>query len=120
MTSSLVHNEGIGSIILWYGTLETIPADWILCDGENGTPALESFFVQGAGKSFVTQSKKAILHSHTATSDEHRHNTDQTGIVISAGVNYKDLTDRVEMTLTTGTRIIEMPYHALAYIMKVA
>jgi len=39
----------IGGIIIWSGTLGTIPANWALCDGTNGTPNLASSFVYGAG-----------------------------------------------------------------------
>lgn len=33
---------------MWSGTLATIPANWALCDGTNGTPDLRDRFVRGA------------------------------------------------------------------------
>lgn len=38
----------VGGIILWSGTVATIPSGWALCDGANGTPDLRSRFVVGA------------------------------------------------------------------------
>ncbi len=37
-----------GMIMLWSGTIATIPAGWHLCDGTNGTPNLKARFVVGA------------------------------------------------------------------------
>jgi len=38
----------IGGIILWSGTIATIPDGWALCNGSNGTPNLRDRFVLGA------------------------------------------------------------------------
>lgn len=42
------HALPAGIIVMWAGTLATIPADWLLCDGQNGTPDLQDRFVRGA------------------------------------------------------------------------
>lgn len=73
-----------GGIIMWSGTVATIPSGWYLCDGSNGTPDLRDKFVigataddGGAAKTNVTGSytqsggsKDAVnvSHTHTATS----------------------------------------------------
>jgi len=36
-----------GGIIMWSGTLATIPAGWVLCDGTHGTPNLSGRFILG-------------------------------------------------------------------------
>ena len=36
------------TIVMWYGSLATIPAGWTLCDGTLGTPDLRNYFVRGA------------------------------------------------------------------------
>lgn len=36
-----------GGIILWSGTVATIPSGWVLCDGSNSTPDLRNRFVKG-------------------------------------------------------------------------
>jgi hypothetical protein len=72
-----------GGIIMWSGTIATIPAGWYLCDGTNSTPDLRNKFIIGAyqdnagspvttvtGSNLTTGgSKDAILvsHTHTAT-----------------------------------------------------
>ena len=70
-----------GGIILWSGTIATIPSGWNLCDGTNGTPDLRNKFViaadadsGGAAKTTVTGSatqsggtKDAIVVSHDHT-----------------------------------------------------
>jgi len=40
--------EPAGIICLWIGTIASIPAGWILCDGSSGTPDLRDKFVKGA------------------------------------------------------------------------
>lgn len=39
----------IGTIVIWSGTAENIPAGWALCDGQDGRPDLRDRFVLGAG-----------------------------------------------------------------------
>ena len=43
----------IGGIILWNGATSTIPANFRLCDGQNGTPDLRDRFVVGAGGAYT-------------------------------------------------------------------
>jgi microcystin-dependent protein len=43
----------VGGIILWSGSAANIPAHWLLCDGNNGTPDLRDRFVVGAGLSYA-------------------------------------------------------------------
>jgi hypothetical protein len=73
-----------GMIMMWSGTIATIPTGWVLCDGSNGTPDLRNRFIVGAysdttGVAYTTitgantqtgGSKDAIVvsHTHTATS----------------------------------------------------
>lgn len=37
-----------GMIIMWGGSVATIPAGWILCDGTGGSPDLRDKFIVGA------------------------------------------------------------------------
>ena len=76
-----------GGIILWSGTVSTIPSGWYLCDGNNSTPDLRNKFVIGAhsdsggqAKTTVTGSstqsggsKDATLVSHSHTVNSHTH-----------------------------------------------
>lgn len=62
-----------GMILLWSGSIGSIPAGFLLCDGTNSTPDLRNRFVVGAGSTYsVNQtggSADAIVvsHTHTAT-----------------------------------------------------
>lgn len=38
-----------GGIIMWSGSIASIPAGWVICDGTNSTPDLRNRFVVGAG-----------------------------------------------------------------------
>jgi hypothetical protein len=84
-----------GMIMMWSGTIATIPSGWYLCDGTNSTPDLRNKFIvaadaddAGAAKTTITGSatqsggsKDAInvSHTHTITDAGHNHfiaNTD--------------------------------------------
>lgn len=38
----------VGGIIMWSGSVATIPSGWALCDGSNSTPDLRNRFIVGA------------------------------------------------------------------------
>jgi microcystin-dependent protein len=63
-----------GMIILWSGSIASIPSGFALCDGTSGTPDLRDRFVVGAGSTYAVDatggSADATLptHTHTATS----------------------------------------------------
>ena len=63
-----------GGIFLWSGSIGSIPAGYVLCNGSNGTPDLRDRFVVGAGSTYAVDatggSADAIVvtHNHTATS----------------------------------------------------
>jgi hypothetical protein len=64
----------VGGIIMWSGSVASIPSGWVLCNGSNGTPDLRDRFVVGAGSTYAVNatggSADATLptHTHTATS----------------------------------------------------
>jgi hypothetical protein len=74
-----------GMIILWSGSVVSIPAGWLLCNGASSTPDLRDRFVVGAGSTYAVDatggSADATLpsHTHTATVTDpgHFHSYDQ-------------------------------------------
>lgn len=80
----------VGGIIMWSGTIATIPSGWALCNGSNGTPDLRDRFIigasqdsGGAARTNVTGSltqtggtKDAIVvsHNHSVSDPGHAHN----------------------------------------------
>ncbi len=54
-----------GMIMMWFGSLGSIPAGWTLCDGTVGTPDLRDKFVIGAGSTHVPGATPgAASHDH--------------------------------------------------------
>ena len=48
-TSPSVSAVPTGGIIMWSGSIGSIPSGYVLCDGQNGTPNLKDSFVVGSG-----------------------------------------------------------------------
>ena len=137
-----------GGIFLWSGSIGSIPAGYVLCNGSNGTPDLRDRFVVGAGSTYSVDatggSANAIVvsHTHTATSTVtdpgHLHGafltelsvgvasgTLRTGKNATTDNTYIDLNTTgitvattVASTGTSGTNANLPPYYALCYIMK--
>jgi hypothetical protein len=74
VTTAVAASFPTGGIILWSGSIASIPSGWALCNGSNGTPDLRNRFVVGAGSTYAVDatggSADAIVvsHTHTATS----------------------------------------------------
>ena len=62
-----------GGIIMWSGSIATIPSGWFLCNGSNGTPDLRNRFIVGAGSTYSPAATGGytdatlVGHSHTGT-----------------------------------------------------
>ena len=79
-----------GGIIMWAGTVATIPSGWFLCDGSNSTPDLRDRFIigarqddAGAAKTNVTGALTASGGSKDAIAVSHTH----TGTTVSNGAH---------------------------------
>lgn len=136
-----------GGIILWSGSVATIPSGWVLCNGSNSTPDLRDRFIVGAGSTYAVNatggSANAIVvsHTHTATSTVsdpgHSHTyLENTGSeYVGTGVGRNDVwNDQIRNTGFSSTGITVAttnstegssgtganlpPYYALCYIMK--
>lgn len=73
-----------GAIMAWKGTIATIPAGWVFCNGDNGTPDWRNVMLAGAQEDnggvaktnisgALTQSGGALGHTHTFTGNGHVH-----------------------------------------------
>jgi hypothetical protein len=136
-----------GGIFLWSGSIGSIPAGYVLCNGSNGTPDLRDRFVVGAGTTYAVNAtggsadSVVVSHAHSATSavtdpgHNHQHYaTNTTGGIATPGdrnanatVNtYNTNTKTTGITVATtvntagvsGTNANLPPYYALCYIMK--
>jgi type II secretory pathway pseudopilin PulG len=63
----------IGSILIWSGTVASIPTGWQLCDGTNGTPDLRDRFVVGARQDSGGTAMTTVSGGLTKTGGEARH-----------------------------------------------
>lgn len=52
--NNIVIGSGVpkGAILMWSGSITTIPSGWALCNGINGTPDLRDRFIVGAGRAY--------------------------------------------------------------------
>ncbi|CAB4127824.1 hypothetical protein UFOVP96_15 [uncultured Caudovirales phage] len=63
-----------GCILMWSGSIGSIPSGFYLCDGTNSTPDLRNRFVVGAGSTYSvgqtggSADSIVVAHTHTATS----------------------------------------------------
>jgi hypothetical protein len=133
-----------GGIIMWSGSVATIPVGWLLCNGSNSTPDLRNRFVIGAGSTYAVDATGGSAnsdlqaHNHTLTDPGHNHN--YTSPVIGSSYAYTDqgvaplvyfptANGATTTTSTTGITLADAgsgdgtnanlpPYYALAYIMK--
>ena len=96
-----------GAIVMWSGTVATIPSDWVLCDGSSGTPDLTDRFVMGAGDSYSPGATGGSTSLSTGTESVMRW---WGSCSYAAGC---------VTALTTGGSASLPPYYALAFIMKV-
>jgi hypothetical protein len=101
-TPTWVNGFVTGMIMMWSGTIATIPTGWVLCNGSSGTPDLRNRFIIGAFQdtssvAYTTVtgvdtqtggSKDAIVvsHTHTATVTDAGHNH-QVTVGNQGGVN---------------------------------
>ena len=148
-TTAFVINNGVpsGCILLWSGSIISVPSGWYLCDGTNGTPNLTDKFIVGAGSTYnvanIGGSANAVVvsHNHTAnvTDPGHSHTIVDSQVntrtnpffnwvgtggasvgVTGAGTNANTtgITVGISTTGVSGTDANLPPYYALAYIMK--
>lgn len=107
-----------GTILLWSGSIVSIPGGFALCDGTLGTPDLRNRFVVGAGGAYaVGANGGAINHNHSFTGDGHLHLLPG-GTALGIGLDFAGDTTDDPATGTTDNADHLPPYYALAYIMK--
>jgi hypothetical protein len=131
-----------GAIVMWSGSIASIPSGWYLCNGSNGTPNLQDQFVVGAGSTYAvaatggTADAIVVSHTHTATSVDAGHTHGFTASVSNSSTptgpagagappasgttatGNANITTTINATGSSGTGQNLPPYYALAYIMK--
>ena len=85
--ADLVARVPAGLIVIWHGTIANIPAGWIICDGNNGTPNLLTKFVQGVATAATDPGATGGAATHTliiAETPSHTHPISE-GNAVGAG-----------------------------------
>jgi hypothetical protein len=143
--NSLLNLLPSGVIVMWSGSVASVPTGWSLCNGANSTPDLRDRFIVGAGSTYTPGntggSANAIVVSHTHTASSvvtdpgHAHNYNDTVLqadYFGAGANASTATTSSTSSNVTGITVATTvnstgssatnanlpPYYALAYIMK--
>lgn len=129
-----------GTILLWSGSIDSIPSGYHLCDGTNSTPDLRNKFILGAGNTYAVATTGGET-THKLTIEEmpsHNHSLIEginvrvvNGYAFSNGCSFGQSSDTAGPKLDTIANAISIgytggnqphnimpPYYALAYIMK--
>lgn len=111
----------VGTIVIWRYALNLIPAGWVLCDGNNGTPDLHGLFLlPTTNPAQVDFEGGNRFHDHDFTGDGHFH-----GILpgvpsnTQIGTGIKARTEYTNVTGTTDTTDGRPPFKRFGFIMKV-
>ena len=137
-----------GMILIWSGSIGSIPTGWVLCNGSNGSPDLRDRFVIAAGSTYAVGgtggSADAIVvtHTHTAAVSDPTHThlqtlsggagpdtgynqtSSQTWSTTALGTTHATAGASTGISVSnasagsSGTNANLPPYYALAYIMK--
>jgi len=132
-----------GGILLWSGSIGSIPAGYVLCNGNNNTPDLRNRFIVGAGSTYAVDatggSADSILptHTHAATVTDpghlHTYTRGGTDLVSGGGITIQTNSSLPSQNTSTAFTSISVsnanagvsptggnlpPYYALCYIMK--
>ena len=113
-----------GGIIMWSGSIASIPSGWVLCNGTNATPDLRDRFIVGAGGSYSI-GESGGEDAHTLTIDEmpsHTHTYSKPAGGAGSGENSGSIVAAgFPSTGSAGGNVAHEnrpPYYSLAYIMK--
>ena len=83
----------VGGIIMWSGTVATIPANWALCNGSNGTPDLRDKFIIGAGSTYEPAATGGAATKTLAIENLPAHTHTWTGTTASGGSHSHTVSD---------------------------
>lgn len=138
-----------GSIIMWYGAVNTIPSGWTLCNGSNNTPDLRGMFIVGAGGAYTkgdtggSADAVVVTHNHAviepdqgAAGTGHHHAIslyggttgvagkipgigDSNGALYTGYTEYAPTGISIDNAGVSGTGKNLPPYYAICYIMKI-
>jgi len=128
----------IGGIIMWSGSVASVPTGWSICNGANGTPNLVDRFIVGAGSGYAvaatggSANATLVAHTHTISDPGHAHtylvstqggareDTPLDNFIYRSGAATSSNTTGITINSSgsSGTNANLPPYYALAFIMR--
>lgn len=97
------------NIIIWSGTLASVPSNFNVCDGTNGTPDLRSLFVKsvpdtmtdpgttGGSDTHALVTAELAQHGHSVTDPTHSHRYG-TGNALDPGDSAEQVSDALSLS----------------------
>lgn len=79
-----------GVILMWSGSVASIPTGWLLCNGTNGTPDLRDRFIVGAGSTYAVAATGGATTVTLGTTNlpSHTHSISASGTTSTADINH--------------------------------
>jgi microcystin-dependent protein len=80
----------VGGIIMWSGSIASIPSGWLLCNGSSGTPDLRDRFIVGAGSTYAVNATGgfATYSLSGAQLPSHTHSLSASGTTSGQSANH--------------------------------
>lgn len=100
-----------GLITLWHGTIANIPAGWVICDGNGGTPNLLATFVEGVATALTNPGAGGGAVGKTTAGHTH-------GLQAGSSIFCITNTDRQLINMTDTITDVRPPFYDVAYLMK--
>ena len=114
-----------GMIIMWSGSIDSIPTGWALCDGQNSTPDLRDRFILGTVDNIQGDQKGGdSSHTHSmSNAGNHSHNFydagyDNAAITINTPAGRTAIGTAGDHNHTINSASNLPPYYKMAFIMK--
>jgi len=95
-----------GVIMMWSGSIASVPSGWALCNGANGTPDLRDRFIVGAGNTYgvssVGGSETVTLSVNQMPSHNHQDNSWFDRVAYDATYPFNTSRNGIAATRTAG------------------
>ncbi|MBD2289263.1 hypothetical protein H6F92_10840 [Microcystis wesenbergii FACHB-1317] len=110
-----------GMIIMWSGSIDSIPTGWALCNGLNGTPDLRDRFILGTvDNSQRGQTGGESSHTHSmGNAGKHSHGFGGGGTMsLNTSAGNTTIYEALDHNHTINSASNLPPYYRMAFIMK--
>ena len=91
-TTAFVLANGVpsGAIMMWSGSIASIPSGWLLCNGTSGTPDLRDRFIVGAGSTYAVAATGGATTATLGTTNlpSHTHSISASGTTSTVDINH--------------------------------